>query len=420
MISVLLAFVAIAAIIFIGFFANMLLKRVGIPEIFFLVLVGVLLGPISGLFPSSIADTLIPYFSQFTLAMILFNVGLELDLNSLVREGPRTAARTIVYVLLSIALITLIFNRLLGWPLYQSFLLGSILGGETTMTVVPYVARELSSRKVYASLSVESALNSAILIIIFSALLSSYQASIPLELSTASTIVSGFFAELSIGVVIGVIAAVLWVKAMRILSGADYLYIATIGFMLAIYALVDAIGGSGVIAVLTLAFTMSNIRLVADPLSIYLSVPAELKQYIMNFQDEITFFLRTFFYVFLGLVLEIRSFLSPQIYMFSLIIMGILVLSRFIATWSANAPERTDDKLFIFSMMAQGLTPAVLATTLLEYDIPMSHEMVMIATLVIIMTNLVTIVGARRQASRPIRPPSASPQPGGAGTQPSP
>ncbi|MFP3282938.1 MAG: peptidase, partial [Nitrososphaeria archaeon] len=73
MIPVLLAFAAVAAIIFIGFFANMLLKRAGIPEVFFLVIVGVLLGPISGLFPESIVRALIPYFSQFTLAMILFN-----------------------------------------------------------------------------------------------------------------------------------------------------------------------------------------------------------------------------------------------------------------------------------------------------------------------------------------------------------
>ncbi|MGC8970237.1 MAG: cation:proton antiporter [Conexivisphaera sp.] len=409
MIPVLLAFAAVAAIIFIGFFANMLLKRAGIPEVFFLVLVGVLLGPVSGLFPSSIVKALIPYFSQFTLAMILFNVGLELNLNALVREGPRTAARTLLYVLLSIAAIAAVFRYALGWPIYQSLLLGSVLGGETTMTVVPYVARELASKKVYASLSVESALNSAILIIIFSALLSSYQAAIPLELSTASAVISGFFSELSIGVVVGIVAAVLWVKAMRLLSGADYLYIATIGYMLAVYVITNAVGGSGVIGVLTLAFTMANVRLIADPLSIYLSVPKDVEQYIVNFQDEITFFLRTFFYVFLGLVLEIRSFLSPQIYVLSLIVMGILVLARFAATWIANAPESTDNKVFIFSMMAQGLTPAVLATTLLDYGIPMSHEIVMIATLVIMMTNAVTVAGARREASRPLRLPAQAP-----------
>ncbi len=407
MIPVLLAFAAIAAIIFIGFFANMLLKRAGIPEVFFLVLVGVLLGPLTGLFPGSLARAAIPYFSQFTLVMILFNVGLELDLNSMVREGPRTAARTLIYVLLSIALLTLAFLELLRWPLYQSLLLGSILGGETTTTVVPYVARELSSKKVYASLSLESALNSAILIIIFSAVLSSYLASVPLELSTAYSVISEFFSQLSIGVVAGIVAAVLWVKAMRVLQDADYLYIATIGFVLAIYTLVDAVGGSGVVAVLTMAFTMSNIRLVSDPLQIYLSVPAELRQYIVNFQDEIAFFLRTFFYVFLGLVLEVRSFLSPQIYLISLLVMGLLAASRFVATWSANARDSREDKAFIFSMMAQGLTPAVLATTLLSYGVPMSHEIVMITTMVIILTNAVTVLGARIYASRALRVPRA-------------
>ncbi|MFP3138174.1 MAG: cation:proton antiporter, partial [Nitrososphaeria archaeon] len=326
MIPVLLAFAAVAAIIFIGFFANMLLKRAGIPEVFFLVIVGVLLGPVSGLFPESIVRALLPYFSQFTLAMILFNVGLELDVGSLLKEGPRTAARTVIYVFASISIVSFLFSHFLGWPLYQSLLLGSIIGGETTMTVVPYVARELSSRKVYASLSVEAALNSAILIIVFTTVLSSFQAAIPLTMSTVSTIVSGFFSQLSIGIVVGVVSAVIWVKLMRVFSGADYLYIATIGFMLVIYVVASAVGGSGVIAVLTLAFTMSNIRLIADPLAIYLSIPPDVKQYIMNFQDEISFFLRTFFYVFLGLVLEIRSFLSPEIYVMSLMALGVLIL----------------------------------------------------------------------------------------------
>jgi len=211
---------------------------------------------------------------------------------------------------------------------------------------------------------------------------------------------------------------VIWVKLMRVFSGADYLYIATIGFMLAIYVMTSAVGGSGVIAVLTLAFTMSNMRLIADPLAIYLSVPSDVKQYIMNFQDEISFFLRTFFYVFLGLVLEIRSFLSPEIYLMSLMALGVLILTRFVATWTANAPESRDDKVFVFTMMAQGLTPAVLATTLLQYDVPMSHEIVMIATFIIIFTNIITVVGARRQVSRPLRRPSS--EGGPSGTQPSP
>ncbi|MFP3401551.1 MAG: cation:proton antiporter [Nitrososphaeria archaeon] len=418
MIPVLLAFAAVAAIIFIGFFANMLLKRAGIPEVFFLVIVGVLLGPVSGLFPESIVRALLPYFSQFTLAMILFNVGLELDMGSLLKEGPRTAARTVIYVFASISIISFLFSHFLGWPLYQSLLLGSIIGGETTMTVVPYVARELSSRKVYTSLSVEAALNSAILIIVFTTVLSSFQAAIPLTMSTVSTIVSGFFSQLSIGIVVGVVSAVIWVKLMRVFSGADYLYIATIGFMLVIYVVTSAVGGSGVIAVLTLAFTMSNIRLIADPLAIYLSIPPDVKQYIMNFQDEISFFLRTFFYVFLGLVLEIRSFLSPGIYVMSLMALGVLILARFVATWTANAPESRDDKVFVFTMMAQGLTPAVLATTLLQYDVPMSHEIVMIATFIIIFTNIITVVGARRQVSRLLRRLSSGSGPSGA--QPSP
>jgi hypothetical protein len=69
-------------------------------------------------------------------------------------------------------------------------------------------------------------------------------------------------------------------------------------------------------------------------------------------------------------------------------------------------------------MMAQGLTPAVLATTLLQYDVPMSHEIVMIATFIIIFTNIITVVGARRQVSRPLGRLSSGSGPSGA--QPSP
>lgn len=369
----------------------MLFKRKGIPQTLSLILLGLLL-KVLGLIPQNALDFLVPIFSQLTLAMVLFDLGMHLDLGQILGQGASAIARSALYMLLSILMVFLFFHLFLGWRLYQSLLLGSVVGGETTMAVVPYVARRLSKDDdgLVTSLTVESTFNSIVLIILFFVFLNGYLGSVPINIGGLQTIVRTFSAQLSVGVVVGMIAGIAWIKFSTLMKLTDYLYIATIGYVLGIYALVDDLGGSGILAVLALGVLFLNFGKVFPEYHL----PSSTEGYISSFQDEVSFFLKTFFFVFLGLELTLQSFLNLETWALAGALMLILLLSRFLSTYSVDRGKKSMAKKVIFFMIAQGLTPAVLATTLLNNNVAGAREIVLLATLVIVLTNAVTTFGA--------------------------
>ena len=381
----------IAAVVFLGFFGDILFKRKGIPQTLSLILLGLLL-KVLGLIPQNALDFLVPIFSQLTLAMVLFDLGMHLDLGQILGQGASAITRSALYMLLSILMVFLFFHLFLGWGLYQSLLLGSVVGGETTMAVVPYVAQRLSKDDdgLVANLTVESTFNSIVLIILFFVFLNGYLGSVPINIGGLQTIVRTFSAQLSVGVVIGMIAGIAWIRFSTLMKLTDYLYIATIGYVLAIYALVDDLGGSGILAVLALGVLFLNFGKVFPEYHL----PSDTGRYISSFQEEVSFFLKTFFFVFLGLELTLQSFLNLDTWVLAGAVMLILFLSRFLSTYSVDRGRKSRDKKVIFFMIAQGLTPAVLATTLLNNNVAGAREIVLLATLVIVLTNVVTTFGA--------------------------
>jgi len=396
MISAISVFIFLSAIIFIGFFGNMAFKKTGFPEIFFLIAFGFVVGPVLGFFPLDLVRLIAPVMSSLTLAMILFGFGLEIYVKELLKESFSALLRTLIYVGLSILSIFCILTYVFYWPLYPAIFLSVTVGGETTVAVVGYYAKMLSTnRNLFVSVTMEAALNSLITIVLFSTFLNSYLSNITLNLDGARTIVASFFSRFSVSFLIGAVAGLFWLKLIKIAYDVKYLYIATFGYLLITYAFVEVIDGSGIISAITLGLVFANSKLISDPLSLRLEMPENVMIYLSRFQDEISFFLRTFFFVLLGLEMSISTFLDLGNYALLGIIMLALLSSRFVATYVADSSRPGYEKRFIFTLMGQGLTPAVVATLMIEYGTPYSQEILSIVTMVIIATNVVALIGAR-------------------------
>jgi NhaP-type Na+/H+ or K+/H+ antiporter len=382
----------VAAITLIGFFGNLLLKRKGVPVTIFLIFVGLLINML-GILPAREVDILAPLLSSLTLIMILFNVGIQLDIRGLMEHGASSIARSTLYIALSILLLYYVFTALFGFSGYEALFLGSIVGGETTMVVVPYIAAALSSKGITESLTLESVYNSMVLIILFFALLSGYQSSIPFGLSGLGPLAQTFFSQLSVAIVGGVLLSLLWVRFAALLGNTEYFYVATLGYVILVYWLVSLAGGSGVLSVLVFALTVRNLSSVSSNPDARLNVSSILLNYLSAVQDEITFFLRTFFLVFLGLELSVGAFFSVSSYVLSGTAIAVLVFSRLVSVELVHRKMSQRDRDFIFFCMAQGLTPAVLATTILQFGVQGGQQLILITTFVIIFTNLLTVIG---------------------------
>lgn len=385
----------IAIVTFLGFFGNIIFKNKGIPETLSLILLGIGV-QVLGLIPPSTVSVLVPILSGLTLAIMLFGVGMELDLKDLFGEGSEAVARSTLYMFLSISLIATIFY-FSGAGIYQSLILGSIIGGETTAAAIPAITKRLAknNHKLIANLTTEAVYNSMVLVILFFVFVNGYVNGTPLDLTGIKTMMVTFFSEFSIGAVLGTLGAVFWIRFLKVVKMADYLYLATFGYILGVYALTSEVGGSGILAVLVLGVMFLNLGKFFKKFT----VAPEIGKYLSGFQGEISFFLKTFFFVFLGLELSLSSFFSLGSWYIAGAAMIVLLASRSLSTAIVDRKRDGYSKSVIRYMMAQGLTPAVLSTTLLTYTVAGSAEIILIATLVIVLTNIFTTLGSYRLAS---------------------
>ena len=384
----------VSAIIFIGFIGNLLLSRTGIPQTLFLIGAGIATRWFEVL-PSSTVNAMLPILSQVTLAMVVFDIGMSMKLRDILSEGRSAIARSSLYMVVSVLVITSLFSVGFHWSLYQALFLGSILGGEISMIVVPYLAKRISQYGLVSNLALESVFDSLVLIILFTVLLNGYNQNAPLNLQGLSLISTSFFEELSVGLVGGVLLGLAWVRVGKSLGNSDYFYMATVGYVLLAYVLIGLIGGSGVITVLAIGLVMKNFADLPASLGIAVAMPAVSLNYISAFQTEIAFFLRTFFLFFLGFSLPLGTLTSPTVYFQSLAVFGILLVARYLSTEAVDSKKSPRDRRLIESMMAQGLTPALLTTTLIADSVNGSAQILPITALVIVATNVVAAAGVR-------------------------
>ncbi|MDG6993519.1 MAG: cation:proton antiporter, partial [Nitrososphaerota archaeon] len=269
----------LSSIIFIGFVGNILLNKKGIPQTLFLIAAGIATRWFAVL-PTSTVNAMLPLLSQVTLAMVVFDIGMSMKIREVVSEGRSAITRSSVYMILSILVTSFLFTAVLHWNLYQSLFLGSVVGGEISMVIIPYMGNRISQRGLVSNLSMESVYDSLVLIILFTVLLNGYSQNAPLDFSGLSLISSSFFQQLSIGLVGGVLLGFAWVRVAKALGQSEYFYVATVGYVLLAYVLIGNIGGSGVITVLAIGLVMKNMTDIPASLGFGTAMPAVSLNYI--------------------------------------------------------------------------------------------------------------------------------------------
>ena len=73
--------------IFLGVAGESFFKKTGIPDIAFLMILGVIIGPLLGIIQPEAVVEVVPYFAALALIIIMFDGGLNLDLKSMVKTA---------------------------------------------------------------------------------------------------------------------------------------------------------------------------------------------------------------------------------------------------------------------------------------------------------------------------------------------
>jgi len=396
-----LALILGGSIIVIGFLGNYIFERTGFPDIFLLIILGMLLGPVTGLVDVASIINLAPYLAALALVFILFNGGMMMNIYHVFSESPRAAILAVVGFTMSVIATTLFVKFIVlppDVPLLYSVLFGTIFGGSSSIVVISLASRKVSER-CSTVLSLESAITD-ILCIVFSLVVIEIILKGAVNLATISQSVASRF---SIGVVFGVIFGLVWLSVLKRIAKVSYAYMLTLAVVLLAYAFSEFLGGSGSLCCLLFGIMLGNEKEIYQILRMERPSNFVVDIGLKKFESEVAFLLRTFFLVYIGLIVTIGNI---TIVITGIILSLMLLLIRFGAvTLATIRSELTKERPIMSVMLTRGLATAVLATLPLQYADPskypgagpifqaLSPLYINIAVLIILATVIIAVVG---------------------------
>lgn len=360
------ALLAVGSIIFIGFFGNAIFTRLRVPDVLILIFLGMLIGPDVlgerfGLVTHENLASIDQFRSVFlsvALVIILFDGGLCLDIRS-VFDSMRLSAfmSTLTFVLTTLAIAAALYF-IMDLEILLALTLGSIVGGTSGAIVIPIVNKLRIRPQTKAVMILESAATDVLVVVAAIAFLSVIQLrdvnilDFPLELAI-QFLVSGF---------VGFGAGVIWLFVLQRLQNQPFSYMITIAALFLVAGSVELLGSSGAVAALAFGLSLGNRQFVKRRLT-STSLKIVKDSHIQQFDSEITFFVRTFFFVYLGLIFRLDSFTETQL-VAGLLLISVIALVRWLtslAAWKIGELPQ-EDAVALFGMMPRGLAAAVLAT----------------------------------------------------------
>ncbi len=356
MVEIITAFFGAGLIIFFGFFGEWIFRKTNIPDALWLMLVGVLIGPIMHwVAPGDIAGAA-PFFITFALLFMLFEGGLHLRLRDLLRGMTSAMLLTFTNFLITVAVITML-SILFGWSMQIGLLLGIILGGTSSAVVIPML-RQLNIRKQTSLiLTIESAVSDVLVIVVAVTAVDI----IASEFFSLADLLNSLLGSFSIAILVGAVAGLAWLQLERRFKKIRLFYMVTIGILLVLYsavAFITKIDGAGAIATLSFGIVLGNYRrffhTTNESLEKELSDASHETEQIFG---QITFFLKTFFFVYIGILVD---FSEPILILLAAAMTLLLIALRPLAVHVSRYKTYATDKTVMASLIPKGLAAAVL------------------------------------------------------------
>lgn len=396
----------LGGLLVLAFAANRLFDRTRVPDVVVLLAAGLLLGPVFGLVQAGQLDRITHAFGTLALILILFEGGLELNLRDTLHHFPGGLLFGILTYFFSLGLIALVAVEALGLSFRPALLVGAVLACTSSSVVLPVLQQLKTRESVKVTLLLEASLADVLAVLTVDALLELAQ----LGGDVVGGFVGGFAFEMLVSLVLAFLGGVLWSLILPVLSEQRFWHVLTFSVVLLLYAGVEAIGASGLIAVLAFGLTLSNSRHVDRQLveaTFGLQVLGkEPHEQILTFHSELAFLVRTFFFVLLGLTVKLAGLLAQLLPALGLL--GALVIARWLAlhasrwAWKEVEPHERETILWI---LPRGLITAVLAIQVLEAEGPEFGFLPELAFAVIVATNLAVVIASVRARRR--APPAA-------------
>ena len=438
-VDALAAFVAIGGIIAIGFTATLIFERTKIPDLLILILLGVLLGPVAlnylGIVfvPQGVLEVAAPYFAAVALMMILFDGGLNLPLLQVIRKIGAIGVQTGFAFVATVLAVAYVAITVLGYDPIVGFLLGAVLGGTSSAVVIGVVRALQVGEDTKVVLTLESVLTDILCVVSVLGLIELIRGGPGASIDIVFVkLAQAFFVALGISLAFGIG----WLFLLRRASKKPFAYMLTIAMLFILYGVTESVGGSGAMASFVFGLVLGNHEELRKRFRLKWQFVVDER--IRQFHAELSFVIRTFFFVFLGLVftfqfgggwtvstnLPILSAANGTFVLFLIGVVGIffaitgvrVVTARITAAILHRPPA---ERRVLWSLMGRGLAAAVLASlpfTIPAFTAPTTSgdvyyqtfmepyqtQFLNIVFFIIILTVVVTTLGAATYARAPL------------------
>ncbi len=382
---------AAGIVIFLGVAGEAFFKKTGIPDVAFLMILGVILGPVLGLIQPEAVIQVVPYFAALALIIIMFDGGLNLDIKHVIKTAHFSLTLALVGFILSVAIIAIATHYALGWLWLESILLGAIVGGSSSAIVFGLVRNVKISEDTKSMLSFESALTdilaTIVAFILFEAILAGQFDLQTLEETLGRAVV--------VGLVLGFGVGIPWMYVSTKLGNAQHGYMLTLGILFVLFFLANSFGESGALTALVFGLMLGNKKYLARVLRFKLP-KIEMDDPTHN---QLTFLVRSFFFVFVGLM---ASFGQIEYVVFGILITVAVFFGRgIIAKITLTKRFSKLDKAVTNSMIPRGLAAAVLATYPITMGLPNAEAYPQIIFFIILSSVIITTIGLGRAKNIP-------------------
>ncbi len=349
----------ISLIILFGYFAEWVFRKFSIPDTLILLSIGFILGPsVLNLLNIGSLQYIAPIFTTFTLLFLMFDGALYIDLKSFANGLGSGIMIGLWNFTLSAAIITAILYYL-NYDLLTAVFIGFTLGGITSAYVIPILKQLNINKKIFTIMTIESSITD-VLSIVFALTVMQLKLAHKIQAGTIFSNIASLFAIASLT---GVISGVVWFSIEGTIIKEDENYIMMIAYVVLTYIITEYLGGNGAIATLFLGLILANSKTVKSfgRLIKKSRKKEENQKPIVSkreklFYKEISFFLKTFFFVYIGLLLNLKNMEAVII---GSVISVSLMLIRPISSILTKKYEFFDRKL-INSLFARGIAPAVI------------------------------------------------------------
>ena len=364
----------ISATLFLSYISNLFYTKTRIPDIVWLLSFGYLLGPVLNFFDFEIFEKLFPMLIMVTVSIFSFDTGINVDISTVMRSVIKALTLTVVTFIAVTAVVGFSLSFLLPdmFSLLEGMLLGAMVGGlggisvtgilDQLKSLIPFIEDEGTV------LNLESTLSDPVKVVACVTLIQMIMSpGLGLE-DGMKDILFTFIVSAIFGIAVGL----LWAEVLNLLWGRPFNYMMTLAALFPIYIASEAVAGSGGGPITALAFglTITNYRYISRRLGSSRKVRVD-KRRIREFNQEIAFLIKAFFFVYLGLTVS----LSVE---YTVIALGVVALMLGVRYYVASAAgsilnfsfgERVLSRLIFL----QGTSALVLSKLPLYWDTERIH-----------------------------------------------